>query len=262
MSAPQLIESFDGARLAVWASGPQHGPALVLSHYLGGSAEGWKPVAEALSDRFRVVRYDTRGHGASEAPPGPYDIAMLGRDVLAVIGALDLGRVHFAGVSQGGMAGMWLGVHHPEAVDRLVLANTTPFIPNKPVWDVNIARARAEGMDVIARETISGWLSETFKQRRPDAVAALIDTMRRMPVEGYAGACAVLRDVDLRQDLGRISSSTLVVAGADDGPRGAAAPVMASAVKDGRLVTIPDAAHLSHIENPTAFAAALMEHLG
>ena len=261
MAAPYFIDSFDGTPLAVWRSGPQGAPPVLLSHYLGGSAEGWEPVARALEHRFRVVRYDTRGHGASGAPHGPYTIDMLGRDALAVIAGLGLGKTHVVGVSQGGMAAMWLGARQPEAVDRLVLANTAPFIPNKPVWDENIARARAEGMDDIAAQTIGSWLSEAFKREHPQQMARLVETMQRMPVEGYAGCAAVLRDVDLREDLGRIEAPALVIAGAEDGPRGAAAAAIAGAVQHGRLVTLPKAAHLSHIENPPAFAAAVLEHL-
>lgn len=261
MAKPEFIQSFDGRRLAVWDEGLRGGPAILLSHYLGGSAAGWDRVAAALVPHFRVVRYDTRGHGRSDAPPAPYTIDMLGRDALSVTEALELGAVRFAGVSQGGMAGMWLAANHPAAVASLVLANTTAFIPVKAAFDENIALARAEGLSAIAARTIAGWVCDAFKQRDPDQLDRLIETMAGMAVEGYAGACAVLRDVDLRPDLPRILAPTLVVAGEEDGPRGAAAAAaIVSAIPNARAVTLPGAAHLSHIENPEAFGRLLLEH--
>jgi len=257
----ERIESFDGCRIAVRSDRASTKPAALMSHHLGGSHAVFDALSAALSDRFRVIRYDTRGQGASEAAEGPYDVAMLGRDALAVLDALGLQRASFVGVSQGGMTGMWLAANHPDRIERLVLANTTPFIPNKSVWDELIAKAAAQGMEAIAETTITGWLSDGFKARSPAGAEAAIAVMRAMSPIGYAGNCAVLRDVDLREALLRIGSPTLVIGGAEDGPRGASAPVMAQAIPDARLVIIAGAAHLPVIENPDDFNAAVSEFL-
>ncbi len=256
-----MIKSFDGCRLNAVSEGPANAPALMLSHHLGGSLAFWDAQVQAFSSTFRIIRYDTRGQGASDAPDGPYSVEMLGKDALTIMDELQLARVHFAGLSQGAMAGMWLAANNPDKIERLVLANTTPFIPNKSMWDDLIATAHAKGMDDIARRTIENWLSDGFKARNPAQTQALIDCMRTMKVAGFAGNCAVLRDIDLRDRLDNIGCPTLVIGGAEDGPRGAAAPVLASGVRNGELVVIDHAAHLTAIENPNDFNRAMGEFL-
>jgi 3-oxoadipate enol-lactonase len=254
-----MIASGD-CRLNVVVDGPEDGAPVILSHYIGGNVETFEAQLPALAGR-RVIRFDTRGQGASEAPDGYYSVAMLGRDVLAILDSLGIEAVDYVGVSQGGMAGMWLAAHHPDRVRRLVLANTTPFIPNKPVWDELAARARAEGMDAIARSTIESWLSDGFRAAHSRAVDRLVAIMAAMPVTGYVGNTRVLRDVDLRDQLGAISAPTLVIGGAEDGPRGASLPVLTQGVQQGRSVIVPKAAHLSNIENPQLFNAVMVDHL-
>jgi 3-oxoadipate enol-lactonase len=249
----------NGCRLNVLVEGPEDGAPVVLSHYLGGRLETFDGQLPALAGR-RVIRFDTRGHGNSDAPEGDYSAAMLGADVLAILDELGIARADYVGVSQGGMSGMWLASEHPERIGRLVLANTTPFIPNKPVWDELAAKAQAEGMAEIARSTITSWLSEGFRERAPEQVDVLVGHMAAMPVAGYVGNTKVLRDVDLREVLGRITAPTLVIGGAEDGPRGASLPILTAAVQQGRSVVLPGAAHLSHLENPDGFNAALAEH--
>jgi hypothetical protein len=170
-------------------------------------------------------------------------------------------RADYVGVSQGGMTGMWLAANHPGRIRRLVLANSTPFIPNKPVWDELAAKARAEGMAGIARSTIESWLSDGFRAGHKDAVERLVAAMAGMAPVGYAGNTSVLRDVDLRAALASISAPTLVIGGAEDGPRGASVPVMTQGVQNGRSVILPNAAHLGYVENPAAFNDALLAHL-
>jgi 3-oxoadipate enol-lactonase len=249
-----------GCRLNVLVEGPEDGAPVVLSHYLGGRLETFEGQLPALAGR-RVIRFDTRGHGRSDAPDGDYTVAMLGTDVLAILDDLGIERADYVGVSQGGMAGMWLASEHPERIGRLVLANTTPFIPNKPVWDELAGKAQAEGMAEIARSTITSWLSDGYRAAAPEQVDLLVGYMAEMPVAGYVGNTKVLRDVDLRAALGRITAPTLVIGGAEDGPRGASLPVITSGVQNGRSVVLPNAAHLSHLENTTAFNDAIGEHL-
>ena len=251
----------NGCRLNVVVEGPEDGAPVLLSHYLGGRLETFDALLPALAGR-RVIRFDTRGHGASDAPEGSYSVATLGADALTILDTLAIARADFVGVSQGGMTGMWLASEHPDRIGRLVLANTAPFILNKPVWDNLAAKARAEGMADIARTTITSWLSDGFRAEHPGAVDTLVGFMAAMTPEGYAGNTAVLRDVDLRQALPRIAAPTLVIGGAEDGPRGASLPVITAGVQDGRSIVLPGAAHLSNLENPAAFNAVVVKHLG
>jgi 3-oxoadipate enol-lactonase len=247
-------------RLNVVIEGPEDGAPILLSHYLGGRLETFEAQMPALAGR-RVIRFDTRGHGASDAPNDDYSVAMLGEDALAILDSLGVGQVDYVGVSQGGMTGMWLAAHHPARIAKLVLANTTPFIPTKPVWDQLASKAQAEGLADIAQDTITSWLSDGFRTREPATVERLVKHMAEMSVAGYVGNTRVLRDVDLRDALARISASTLVIGGAEDGPRGAAIPVITAAVQNGRSAVLPGAAHLSHLENTQAFNAELQRHL-
>jgi 3-oxoadipate enol-lactonase len=246
--------------LNVRVEGPADAFPVILSHHIGGNIACFDWQMPALVGR-RVVRFDTRGQGASDAPDGSYSIGMLGNDVLAIMDGLGIERADFVGVSQGGIIGMWLAANHPDRIRRLVLANTTPFIPNKQIWNDLAAKARAEGMVGIARDTIESWLSDGFRAARRDVVEQLVAAMAMMKVRGYAGNANVLRDVDLREALAAISAPTLVIGGAEDGPRGASLPVITHGVQDGRSVVLPNAAHLSNVENPEAFNTAMIAHL-
>jgi 3-oxoadipate enol-lactonase len=249
------VATADGTTLHVVAEGKKDAPAVMLSHALGGTLSQWDAIMPALIDQFRVIRYDSRGHGQSDAPPGPYSNDMLGRDALAILDALDLARSAFIGLSMGGMTAMWLGIHVPERVSALVLANTTPFIPNKAIWDENIARAQTQGIATIAPPTMDRWFGATYKAANPDGLALHTRTMADMAVAGYIGSCAALRDVDLRAQLAMIAAPTLVIGGEEDLPQSAdGARMMAAAVRNGEVAFIPKAGHLSPIENPPAFS--------
>lgn len=256
-----FVTSHDGTRLHVSVEGDENAPAILFSHNLGGDLHGFDGQAEAFKKDYRVIRFDTRGHGQSDAPDKPYALDDLGRDALAILDALGIEQVDYVGVSQGGMTGMWLAVHAPDRIRKLVLANTTPFIPNKPIWDEQAARARAEGMDRLASETITSWVSEAFRETHPEKLKQMIGVMADMPVAGFAGNVCVLRDVDMREELPKIAMPVLVIGGAEDGPRGAALPIMTAAVQNGTSYIIDGAAHLSHIENTDAFNKAVLGHL-
>jgi len=256
------ISSFDSCRIAVRQDGIDGAPAVLFSHYFGGDTSIWESQVEVLARRFRVVRFDTRGQGVSDAPEGPYSVRMLGCDALAVMDALGLDTAAFVGLSQGAMSGLWLAVHHPKRISRLVVANSTPYIPNKPVFDQYIQSARTTtDVATIVEPMILGWLTDGFKTREPAKARAAVETAARMSPTGFAGNCAVLRDVDLRADLTSIRSPTLVIAGAEDGPRGAASQMMADKIPGATLLTIAGAAHLTQLENPEAFNRALTSFL-
>lgn len=258
----ETVPSFDGTNLHVRQEGRPDGPAVLLSHAVGTTLEAWDALVPLLSPRFRVIRYDTRGHGRSQAPEGPYAVEMLGRDALAILARLGIERASFIGLSQGGMTGMWLAAHHPQTIERLVVANTAAYIPVKDIWPGLIETALRDGMQVIGERTIKSWLGPTYQAAEPQGVEALVAAMQRMSPFGYAGACAMLRDVDLRGDLERIRCPTLVIAGLEDGPAGAAAAQALNAgISHARRIDLPRSAHLSPIENPAAFNRAVVEFL-
>ncbi|MFO7276193.1 MAG: 3-oxoadipate enol-lactonase [Pseudomonadota bacterium] len=256
------IPSFDGCTLFCTIDGDDDAPPVVFSHSLGFSLEMWSSQVQVLVDRFKVVRYDSRGHGRSAVPEGEYSIEMLGRDALAVLDAVGIRRAHFVGLSMGAMTGMWLAANHRDRIAKLVLANTTAHIGRPQMWQERIAQAREKGLDEIAAATISRWLSPSFKAERPDEVNRLVETMRAMPLQGYLGSCAVLRDVDLRKDLKKIIAPTLVIAGAEYGGNEAdAAERLRAGIAGALLVTIRRAAHLSNLENPAEFNEVLRRFL-
>jgi 3-oxoadipate enol-lactonase len=242
--------------------GPADGPVLVFSNSLGTTSEMWDDQAAALSERFRVLRYDTRGHGASPVPPGPYAIADLGRDVIELLDRLGIERASFCGLSIGGMTGMWLGAHAPQRLDRLVLCCTAPWLPPREQWVERAATFRAQGTGAVADAALERWFRPAFAGRDPERLERIRRTLLATPAEGYAACCEAIGELDLRAELADVRSPTLVIAGADD-PVGTPeiARDMAAAIPDARLVVVPEARHLANIEQPETVTRALMEHL-
>jgi 3-oxoadipate enol-lactonase len=257
------IQSFDGCAIHLRDEGRADAPAVLFSHAIGGTLGMWDAQVQPFGERFRVVRYDSRGHGGSDVGGGEHSIEMLGTDALAVMDALGIGQAHFVGLSQGGMTGMWLAAHAPDRIGKLVLANTTAHIPARDMLNGWIRTALSEGLDSIAPPTMNMWLSARFKEANPARTQELVETFRTMSPQGFAGSCAVLRDSDRREDLADIRAPTLVIAGVEDGPMGAAAAqALVDAIAGARRADIPDAAHLSPIENPEAFNKAVLDFLG
>jgi 3-oxoadipate enol-lactonase len=196
--------------------GPEGAPTLLLGPSLGSTTELWRPQLAALAGRYRVIRYDHRGHGGSPVPPGPYRIDELGRDVLALMDRLGLARTHLGGTSLGGMVGMWVAEHAPDRVDRLLLACTSARLGPPELWAGRAASVRASGMASIADAVLERWFTPQFAAARPDVVGAARDMLLATPPEGYAGCCAAIETMDLVPDLGRIAAPTLVIAGGAD----------------------------------------------
>jgi 3-oxoadipate enol-lactonase len=250
-----------GARLFYRFDGPEDRPVLVLSNSLGTDLAMWEPQLAAFTGRFRVLRYDSRGHGRSEAPAGPYTIELLGRDVLALLDGVGLERVSFCGLSKGGMIGQWLGAQAGERLDRLVLANTSAHIGSPEVWDQRIATVRAQGMAADVPALIDRWFTKPFQERAPDEVARIADMLRTTDPEGYAACCAAVRDMDQREAIRGIRVPTLVIAGRHD----LATPpdharLIAERVPGARLVEL-DTAHLGNVEAAEAFNRAVLDFL-
>jgi 3-oxoadipate enol-lactonase len=248
-------------RIAYQWDGAENAPPLVLSNSLGATMAMWEPQMSALSARFRVLRYDARGHGQSQVPPGPYSIPQLGADLLNLLDHLNIPRAHFCGLSMGGMVGMWLGVNAPTHVDRLVLCNTAARIGTADSWNTRIASVRDGGMTAIGEALLGRWFTAPFLS----AQRLEVERARRMlfdtPPEGYVAGCAAVRDADLRDDVGRIFARTLVITGRHDV---ATPPIdgryLADRIDGARYVEL-DAAHVSNLERPAEFTRALIEFL-
>jgi 3-oxoadipate enol-lactonase len=242
--------------------GPEDGPVLVLSNSLGTALEMWDDQAPVLGDRFRLLRYDTRGHGRSPAPPGPYAIGDLGGDVVRLLDRLGIERASFCGLSVGGMTGMWLGAESPGRVERLVLLCTSALLGPKGVWDERIATATEQGMSALVGGVIERWFTPAFRSQNPATVEKLATTLRETDPEGYAGCCAAIRDMDLRDRLPSIEAPTLVVSGAEDPatPPGHGR-LIRDAIPGARFEVVPGAAHIANVERPEKITQLILNHL-
>jgi 3-oxoadipate enol-lactonase len=262
MTATSFLTLGDGTRVAYRLDGDARLPVLLLSNSIGTSLHMWDGQIEALSRHFRVLRYDFRGHGGSDVPDGPYSLDRLGRDVLELMDALAIGRAHFLGLSLGGFVGQWLGIHAPERIDRLVLANTSSYLGQDAPWDTLIADVlQAPDMTRTAGEFLANWFpAQMLKSGSPLVEpfrAMLLATDRR----GVAGAWAAVRDADLRRTIALIPRPTLVIAGRDDTVTAAShGEHIAATIPGARLVVLP-AVHLSNVERPEEFMQAVLDFL-
>lgn len=245
-------------------SGPEDAPVLLLGGSLGTTGAMWAPQVQALSRRLRTVAFDHLGHGRSAVPPGPYSIAGLGRAVIALMDRLGLERASYAGLSIGGMVGQWLAANHPQRIDRLVLLTTSAYLGPPDPWLERAATVRAAGStEVIADVVLGRWFTPPWAAEHALEVAGLRAMFCATPVEGYAGCCEAIAELDLRAELRRIEALTLVIGGAEDPsipPEHQRA--IAAAVPGARLEILEDAAHLLSVQHPEAVNSLIAEHLG
>jgi 3-oxoadipate enol-lactonase/4-carboxymuconolactone decarboxylase len=242
--------------------GPPGAPLLVLANSLGTTADMWAPQIPVLTTRFRVLRFEHRGHGGTPAPPGPYRLADLGGDVVDLLDHLGDARASVAGVSLGGMVGLWLAVHRPERVDRLVLACTAAHLPTPASWADRAATVRAQGTGVLLSALLGRWFPPGFVAAHPETEASVAAMLAAAAPEGYAGCCEAIGAMDQRSDLGRVTVPTLVIAGAEDP---VTPPAMALELADGipgaGLLVLPGAAHLANLAATERFNAAVVDHV-
>jgi 3-oxoadipate enol-lactonase len=242
-----------GCRLRYEIDGNPTGPPVLFSNSLGTTCEMWKPQLEALSPAFRIIRYDTRGHGDSAVPPGPYTLETLGLDALAILEASDIDRAHVCGLSLGGLTAMWLAVYRPDRVQSVTLASTAARIGSAAMWEERIVQVRTSGVPSLADAAMGRWFSQSFRASHPDVVAIYHRMLSATPAEGYAACCAAIRDADLRRALNRISAPTLIIAGHHDPATPPAdAEDMRSRIPDSR-VSLFDAAHILNVEQAGSF---------
>ncbi|GAA1079846.1 3-oxoadipate enol-lactonase [Nocardiopsis composta] len=243
--------------------GPAGAPVVVLAGSLGSTLEMWRPqVGPLLAAGLRVVRYDHRGHGGSPVPPGPYSIAGLGGDLLRLLDRIGAERASVAGVSLGGMVGMWAAALHPERINRLALLCTSALLGPPEGWTDRAATVRAEGTGAVAGPVVGRWFTPAYAEREPEAVARMRDTVAATPPEGYAGCCEAIADMDLRPELPGIGAPTLVLAGGDDPATPAEhARAIAGLIPGARLHVLDGGAHLASWECADQVNPLLVEHL-
>jgi 3-oxoadipate enol-lactonase len=221
----------------------------------------WEPQMKALTQEFRVVRYDRRGHGKSGVPAGPYSVERFGRDVLAILDDLNIAKVHWCGLSMGGMVGQWLGANAPDRVGKLILANTTCHFPDPTRWDDRIKAVRQGGIAAVADAALASWLTADFRERQPQIAASVKAMLLATPVDGYIASCEALSTLDQRDLLPNIKAPTLIIAGRHDTSTTIADGEFMRSRIPGASMTILDAAHISNIEQPHAFTDAVIGFL-
>jgi 3-oxoadipate enol-lactonase len=255
-----FIETGD-ARFNYRFDGPDGAAVVVLSNSLGTNLSMWDTQAPALTEKFRVLRYDTRGQGLSTVTPGPYTMDGLGRDVIAILDALKIENAYFCGLSMGGMIGQWLSLNAPNRLKGLVLCNTAARIGSAETWNARITNVQERGMAAIATTVVLRWFSENYVKKSPEVVESMRQMLLKAPPEGYAACCAAIRDVDQREAIARVNVRTLVIAGAQDPVIPPAdARFVADKIAGAKYVEL-EAAHLSNIEAAPQFTEALLKFL-
>lgn len=258
---PYVIQA-DGCRIFYRAEGPADAPAIIFSNSLGCDHLMWQPQADALKHAYRVVRYDQRGHGASDVPTGPYTLEQLGGDVIGLADHLGLGTFHFCGLSMGGITGQWLGIHHGKQLNKLILANTSPHFPPPDMWDQRMAAIQDDGMKAISNAVLERFFSASFHKARPGTVSDFRDVLEQTSPDGYLGCCGMLRSADVFPGLGKITAPTLVISGRHDQSTPPERGEKIAAAINGASHVILDAAHVSNIERADDFTRTLVGFTG
>jgi 3-oxoadipate enol-lactonase len=251
----------DAVRLHHRVDGDPTAPAIVLGPSLGTTLEMWDAQVEALTERWRVVRFDTRGHGGSPVPDGPYDVEGLAGDVLALVDELGIDQFAYCGISLGGAIGQQLALSQPDRIRSLVLCCTGARLAVPEFWQERAARTRAEGTGWLDESTRERWFTADFRAREPQEVDRLLTMLRETPPEGYAACCDALAAFDARDRMADIKASTLVISGETD----PATPPelgadLAAGIADASLVVVP-CAHLANVEQADRVTSAIVEHL-
>ena len=251
----------DGCPIHVEVEGPDGAPALMLSNSLGTDLSMWNPQAKAFAEKFRLIRYDRRGHGRSGAPKGPYSMERLGRDALAVLDALRIEKTHWCGLSMGGMVGQWLGANAPLRLGRMILSNTACYYADKEIWNGRVKLLREKGLPAIVGGTMERWFTSGFRERAPQTIASMSEILLKTPLEGYIGCCEAIAAMDHREMLGKIKAPVLIIAGKVDP---ATTVENAEFIRDriaGSKLTVLDAAHISNVEQPEIYTKTALEFL-
>ena len=240
------------------------GPWVTLSHSLGCDLHMWDEQMDALTRKYRVLRFDTRGHGASDAPANAYTLEQMADDVHGLFGALGISETHWVGLSMGGMIGQTYALRYPGVFKSMVLADTTSRYPADaaPAWVDRIKTVETGGMQAIVDTMLARWFTEPYRKSQVQVMDRIGGSIRATPVAGFAGCCHAIPMINLTQRLKEINCPTLVIVGEHDpGTPVAMAREIHAAMPGSELVIIPSAAHLSNVEQPQAFNAALLGFL-
>jgi 3-oxoadipate enol-lactonase len=245
--------------------GPTTAPVVTLSHSLAADLAMWDPQMKVLTAKYRVLRYDTRGHGATDAPAGAYTLGQLAEDARALLQALGIARTHWVGLSMGGMIGQTLALSSPGLFLSLALCDTSSRIPAeaKPLWQERIKTAETQGMDPLVEPTIGRWFTAPFREQRKDVVDPVRTRIRTTNPRGYAGCCAAISTLDLTDRISAIKLPTVIVVGEEDqGTPVAASRAIQAQIAGSQLEIIKSASHLSNLEQPEEFTRIITSFLG
>lgn len=254
----------NGITMRYEMEGPESAPVVTLSHSLATDLAMWDLQTAVLKSRYRVLRYDTRGHGGTDAPEGPYTLDQLAEDAKALLRALGIGKTHFMGISMGGMIGQTLALKDAGVLQSLILCDTSSRIPEEalPIWEERIALAQRQGMNALVESTMERWFTASFRGKPIPALEQVRRMIRTTPVKGYAGCSRAIMQLNLTDRLSEIALPTLIIVGEEDpGTPVAASRTIHQKIKGSELVILKSAAHLSNIEQQDAFSSTVLEFL-
>ncbi len=252
----------DGIRLAYQVDGSENAPTLVFVNSIGSNLSMWDAQVEHLSHALRIVRYDTRGHGASDAPPGSYTLEQLGLDLLALLDELQIEQANICGLSLGGITALWLAIAYPHRIARAVFANTAARIGTTESWDARIEAVRTGGMTAIRDTVLARFLSANFRQQHPETAQEIGNMIESTNPVGYIGACAALRDADLRAKISAIHTPSLIIGSAlDESTPLAQSHELHASISYSLIKIFNDVAHLSNVERPDEFSDYVLSFL-
>ena len=249
---PKMTAS-DGCSIYYHFEGEEGRPVVMLSNSLGSRLEMWEPQIAALTERYRVLLYDNRGHGRSDVPPPPYTLERIATDARELIEDLEVGPVLWCGLSLGGMVGMWLAANAPHLFKSAVFANTSPLLGPPDIWNERVKIIQTQGMEALAKIGVQRWLTPAFAAAHPDVQARLARMIAETPSRGYIGAALAIRDMDLRDCLARIALPVLVIAGSHDPSTPYTMGEQIAGGIAGARLAILETAHLSNVEQPEEF---------
>jgi 3-oxoadipate enol-lactonase len=253
----------NGTHLEVRIDGPEDGVPILLSNSLASALAMWEhQVAPLVAAGYRVIRYDSRGHGGSGVTEGPYSIELLADDALALLDSLGIERTHFCGLSKGGMVGQWLASHHGDRLHSTTLCDTAAYMGGGQVWQERIDAVRAGGMAAVVDGTVERWFTPAGRERLTDDVAKVREMILATPPEGFCACAGAIMAMDQRESIRAVQVPTLVIVGEDDpGTPVEAAQLIHERIAGSRLVVLPEAAHFANVEQVEGFNAALLQFL-
>ena len=259
-----MITRANGINMHYALEGPESAPVVTLSHSLATDFSMWDPQVAVLKSGYRVLRYDTRGHGGTDAPEGPYTLEQMAEDIKALLQTLGIPRTHFMGLSMGGMIAQVLALKYPSLLRSLILCDTSSRIPEEalPVWEERFELAQKQGMDSLVEPTMERWFTASFRREPLPVLDKIRGMIRVTPLKGYLGCSRAIMGLNLTERLSEIALPTLIVVGEEDpGTPVSASQAIHEQINGSELVILKSAAHLSNIEQQQAFNTAVLDFL-